>query len=51
MLLGRAGEEMGKKEKRRMKLGEFGQNSLEFEKCQVLGSEMVMIGSEMILSG
>jgi hypothetical protein len=30
MLLGRAGEEMGKKEKKRMKFDEFGQSSIEF---------------------
>jgi hypothetical protein len=51
MLLGRAGEEMGKKEKKRMRFGEFGQNSFEFERCKVLVQKVVMIGSEMILSG
>jgi hypothetical protein len=40
-----------KKNKKRTRFGKFGQNSIEFEKCKVLDQKVVMIGSEMFLSG
>jgi hypothetical protein len=39
------------KNKKRTKFGEFGRYSNEFEKCKVLVQKVVMIGSEMFLSG
>jgi hypothetical protein len=50
-LLCRVGEEKRKKEKKRMRFGEFVQNSFEFRNVQSFDPKVVMIGSEVFLSG
>jgi hypothetical protein len=49
--LGRVAKKGEKKNKKKTRFGEFGRNSNEFEKCKVLVQKVVMIVSEIFLSG